>query len=182
MPENFSGRKVHQEIVSNVLNNAIWAPSHGLTQPWRFKVFMDDGLKRLSRDLPDFYKRHTPEAKFSEAKWERFRERPLQCSVMIFVCMERDPNGLIAEIEEVEAVACAIQNMHLTCTAYGLGGFWSSPGFIYTDDMRRYLGLAEGGKCLGIFYMGYPAGEWPKSHRKPLEYVAEWITSDAEPH
>jgi nitroreductase len=141
---------------------------------------MDEGLKRLSRDLPDFYMKHTPETKFSEAKRDRFRERPLHCSVIIFVCMECDPKGVIPEIEEVEAVACAVQNMHLTCTAYGIGGFWTTPAFIYTDDMRKYLGLAEGGKCLGIFYMGYPAGEWPQSHRKPLEYVTEWIISDVE--
>jgi hypothetical protein len=31
-------------------------------------------------------------------------------------------------------------------------------------------------KCLGLLYMGYPESDWPKSHRKPLEYVSEWIT------
>ena len=43
----------------------------------------------------------------------------------------RDETEKIHEIEEVEAVACAIQNILLTATAYGLGVFWSSPKFIY---------------------------------------------------
>ncbi|MDP4587910.1 MAG: nitroreductase [Flavobacteriales bacterium] len=176
MPEEYSARKVHKEIVQNILTNATWAPSHGLTQPWRFKVFMDDGLKQLSEVLPAMYKDFAPAEKFSEKKYNRFKERPLKTSVIIAVSMKRDPDGLVPEIEEIEAVACAVQNMYLTCTAYGLGGFWSSPGFIYTDKMREFLGLDPADKCLGLFYMGYPSGDWPRSHRKPLEYVTEWVT------
>jgi len=89
--------------------------------------------------------------------------------------MERDKTEKIPEIEEVEAVACAVQNMYLTCVAYGLGSFWSSPKFIYSSEMNEFLGLGEKDKCLGIFYIGYPNQESPKSHRKPLEYVTEWI-------
>lgn len=176
MPEEYSSRKIHKEIVQNILTNATWAPSHGLTQPWRFKVFMEDGLKQLSEALPAMYKDFAPTEKFSQKKYDRFKERPLATSVIVAVSMKRDSEGIIPEIEEIEAVACAIQNMYLTCTAYGIGGFWSSPGFIYTDRMRDFLGLEAGDKCLGLFYMGYPKGEWPRSHRKPLEYVTEWVT------
>lgn len=175
-PESFSSRKVHREIVENVLTNATWAPTHGMTQPWRFKVFMDGGLKQLAEFLPEIYKAKTPEQSFSARKYETLGKRPLHVSVIVAVCMERDPNRKIAEIEEIEAVACAVQNMYLTCTAYGIGGFWSSPGFIYTPEMNTFLGLGEEDKCLGLFYMGYPSEEWPKSHRKPLEFVTQWIT------
>ena len=88
--------------------------------------------------------------------------------------MTPDGNTTIPEIENISAVACAVQNMYLTCTAYGLGSYWSSPKYIYSEEMKEFLGLGEDDKCLGLFYMGYPEGEWPKSHRKPLEYVTEW--------
>ena len=81
------------------------------------------------------------------------------------------------EIEEIEAVACAIQNLHLSCTAYGLGGFWSTPKLIYTSQMNEFLALGEKDKCLGLFYIGYPSIDWPSAHRKPLEYNTEWINS-----
>ena len=42
--------------------------------------------------------------------------------------------------------------------------------------MNAYLGLNEKDKCLGLIYIGYPAIEWPKGHRKPLEYNSKWIT------
>lgn len=174
-PEQYSDRKVHREQVELILTNATWAPTHGMTQPWRFKVFMGEGLKKLGDFLPELYKvKSTPE-QYKQAKYDRIKERPAKTSVMILVCMDRDKSGKIAEIEETEAVACAVQNMMLTCTAYGLGCFWSSPKFIYTQEMNDFLKLDEQDKCLGIFYLGYPQGEWPKSHRKPLEYVTDWI-------
>jgi len=174
-PENYSARKVHKEIVQHILQNGTWAPTHGMTQPWRFHVYTDEGLQRLAVDLPEFYKKFSPPGKFQESKYTRFKERALNVSVMIFISVEKDPTEAIPEIEEVEAVACAVQNMHLTATAYGLGAFWSSPKFLYTKEFGEYLGLTEKGQCLGLFFLGYPAGDWPKSHRKPLEYVSTWI-------
>lgn len=176
-PERFSDRKVHREQVELILNNALWAPSHGMTQPWRFKVFYEDGLKRLEYFLPELYKKLTPADSFKQTKYDRLAERMRKVSVMVVICMERDKTGKIREIEEVEAVACGVQNMMLTCTAYGLGSYWSSPSYIYSEEMKHFLGLGNDDKCLGLFYIGYPAGEWPDSHRKPLEYVSEWINT-----
>jgi len=173
-PENYSGRKVHREVVQEILRNATWAPTHGMTQPWRFKVFMGEGVKMLGEMLPVWYKNFVSEDKFSQKKFEKLKARSSFCSVIISVGMEPDPNGRIIELEEIEAVACAVQNMYLTCTAHGLGALYSTPGFIYSDEVRKFMGLDEGGKCLGLFFMGYPEGEWPKGHRKPLEYVTQW--------
>lgn len=174
-PEQFSSRKVHREQIELLLNNAIWAPSHGMTQPWRFKVFMNDGLKKLAAFIPELYKAKTSPENFKQAKYDKMSQRPLLASAVIAVCMERDKSEKIAEIEEIEAVACAIQNMHLTCTAYGLGAFWATPAVIYSKEMNSFLGLNEKDKCIGLFYVGYTEIEWPKSHRKPIEYVTEWI-------
>ena len=55
-PEAFSARKVHKEIITNVLNNALWAPTHGMTQPWRFKVFTGDARKRLGDFAAENYR------------------------------------------------------------------------------------------------------------------------------
>jgi len=174
-PEQFSERKVHKEQVEVILNNAQWAPTHGNTQPWRFKVFTDDGRQTLSSFLGQTYLKNTPEDQQNDLKLKKLMSRPMNSSVIIAVSMKRQPEEKILEIEEIEAVACAIQNMHLSCTAYGLGGFWSTPKLIYTQDMNEFLGLDEKDKCLGLFYIGYPNIEWPKAHRKPLEYTTEWI-------
>lgn len=174
-PDAFSDRKVHREQIEHILTNATWAPTHGMTQPWRFKVFMGDGLKKVQLAFPEFYRQSVTAESFKQSKYDRLQQRLTNISVLVAICMERDKTGKIIEKEEIEAVACGVQNMMLTSTAYGLGSFWSTPKFIYSHEMRSFLGLGEDDQCLGLFYIGYPSGDWPTSHRKPLEYVCEWI-------
>jgi Nitroreductase len=100
-----------------------WAPTHGNTQPWRFHVFMEEGLTTLSDFLGSTYLKITPKEVQNDMKLAKLIRRPLSSSAVVAVSMKRQKENKILEIEEIEAVACAIQNMHLTCTAYGLGGF-----------------------------------------------------------
>lgn len=175
-PEQFSSRKVHKEQIELIISNGLWAPTHGNTQPWRFHVFTDAGIPSLSDFLGKAYLEVTPKESHSDLKLAKLIARPLKSSVVIAVSMEREADGKISELEEIEAVACAIQNMQLTATAYGLGAFWSTPKLIYTEKMNQFLGLNDASKCLALVYLGYPSIEWPKSHRKPLEYVTKWIS------
>lgn len=173
-PEQFSERRVHKEILEEILTNGTWAPTHGMTQPWRFTAYVGDGMRVIGPKLAEWYRQFSGD-KFSPGKYEKLRVRGERVTALVAVGMVPDPNGRIVEIEEVEAVACAIQNMQLTATAYGIGAFWSSPGFIYKDEVRDFVGLPDNGKLLGLVYFGYPAREWPISHRKPLEYVTQWV-------
>jgi nitroreductase len=177
-PEKFSSRKVHREQIELMLNNAIWAPTHGMTQPWRFRVYLDEGLNALRHFIPDLYRKVTPEEKFNQAKFDRMALRLERASAVVAICMHRDSSGKIDEIEEIEAVACATQNLMLTATAYGLGSFWSTPKLLSQPDCHQFMDLNEGDRCLGLVYVGYPEGQWPEQHRKPLEYVTTWITNN----
>ena len=176
-PEQFSARKVHQELVEIIMNSAKWAPTHGLTQPWYFKVFVKAGIKRLATFQSERYKERTPHDKFVEAKYEKLRKRPMMASAVIAICMRRQETEKIPEVEEVESVACAVQNMYLTASAYGLAAYWGTGGLTYTDEMKEFLGLGVRDKCLGFFYLGYPAIAWPKGQRRPLEYYTDWVDS-----
>lgn len=173
-PEQFNDRKIHKEQVEHILNNAIWAPTHGNTQPWRFTVFMDESRQDLADILGKIYLEEIPKELQNDMKLAKMITRPNKSSVAIAINMKRDKSGKISEIEEIEAIACAVQNMHLTCTAYGIGGFWATPKVISSPKMNEFLNLEESDKCLGIFYMGYPAEQWPKGQRRPIEYLTEW--------
>ena len=173
-PEFYSSRKIHKEMVENMLNNAIWAPNHGMTQPWRFTVFMEEGRQKLADFQSNLYQEKHKD-NFNEHKFNKLKNRPLQSSVVIAVAMTPDKKGKIKEIEEVEATACAVQNILLTATAYGLGSFWSSGGITYEEETKAFLGLDKNDKCLGFIYLGYPENEWPKSQRRPIEYLSNWV-------
>ena len=173
-PQFYSSRKVHKEIIEHLLQNATWAPTHGMTQPWRFKVFTEESRKTLSDTLSMLYKELTPTENFREDKFVKMQARPFQASAVIVAYMKRGDNPKIPEIEEISSVACAIQNLCLTATAYGIGSFWSTPKIIYTKEMNDFLKISDEDKCMGIIYLGYPNDEWPKGQRKPIEYLTEW--------
>ncbi|MCX7744068.1 MAG: nitroreductase [Flavobacteriales bacterium] len=173
-PEQYKSRKVHKEQVELMLDAANWAPTHGMTEPWRFKVFSGNKLRELMQIMADIYRDTTPPEQFMDSKYHRFAERAEKTSYVIAVCMKRQESERIPEIEEVMAVACAVQNLMLTATAYGIGTFWSTGGGVYSKRLHDYLNLGHKDKCLGLIYIGYPQGEWPTGKRGIIYNKVEW--------
>ncbi|RFC42856.1 MAG: Nitroreductase [Verrucomicrobia bacterium] len=176
-PEQMSDEAVDPMILGNILENANWAPTHGMTQPWRFKVYEEDGREPLADGLQRIYRETTPKAAFRQDKHDGIRTKIFAAPVVIVICMARQESGVIPELEEVEAVACAVQNMHLTASAVGMAAYWSSPVFVYTDEMKVFLRLNPGDRCLGLFYLGWPKEKenWPKGTRSPIQERLEWF-------
>lgn len=169
------GKHIPDEIIEQILENAIRAPNHKQTEPWRFKVFTGEGLKYFGDLQASLYYQHSGDA-FNEDRHRKMREYPLMSSHVISIGMCREPNGKLPEIEEIEAMACAVQNMFLSVTAYGLGSYWTTAGITYFEESKPFFGLQEKDKLLGFFYIGYPAKPIQAvSKRNPVETVAEWI-------
>jgi len=176
-PTMFSGQPVPDEVIERMLENANWAPTHALTEPWRFVVFKGQGLQKLATFQSELYKEVTTKLEtFKEDKFNKLATKPMQCSHIIAICMKRDPKGKVPEVEEVEAVAAAVQNMYLTATAYGVGCYWGSGGVTYMDEAKPFFGLEETDKLLGFLYCGMPKeGKWPKGRRKPVAEKVTWV-------
>jgi len=172
-PENFSTRKVHKEQLELMLEAANWAPTHGHTEPWRFKVFSGNALNNLMDELAEIYKENTPPEKFLQPKYDRMLKRAEQASYVVAICLKRNDQTKISELDEIMAVAASVQNMMLVGTAYGIGTFWST-GAISNDRVKQFLHLEDKDKCLGFLYVGYPQGEWPKGKRNIWLNKVEW--------
>lgn len=173
-PEQFSARKVHKEQIELLLNNAIWAPTHGMSQPWRFVVLQENALLDLSETLGKAYLNNIPKEKQNDAKLAKMMGRPRMSSAVIALILHREVDTKISEQDDFAALACAVQNMHLTATAQGLGAFWATPGVLNTPEIRHFLELTNEQRCVGLFYLGYPDIEWPKGQRRPIEYLTTW--------
>lgn len=172
----FSGRQIDDAIIEQLLENANWAPSHARTEPWHFSVFCGEGLQNLAHFQASLYKDlATAEGTFDANKHQKLLESPLKCSHIISIGMRRDPKGKVPEVEEIEAVACAVQNMWLTATAYGIGCYWGSGGITYRPESLSFFELAPGDQLLGFLYLGIPKGEWPEGRRQPLAEKVRWV-------
>jgi len=170
-------RDVPKELLDQIFENANWAPTHGMTEPWRFKLFAGESRKLLGEKLQYLYVNHTSKEDFKESKMEKLGRNPQLAPVVIAVCMKRGENEKIPVVEEIESVACSVQNIHLTASAAGLGGFWSTPKVLDTEGMRKFLKLGNDDLCLGLFYLGWlKEGSYlPKGCRRPIEEKLEWM-------
>lgn len=165
-----TGRDVAREVLLEILEDAHAAPTHGLTQPWRFHVFTGDARVRLADGLQEIYDRVTPAAARNEDKRTKLGTTPRLSPVVIAVVARVVPNGKIPEIEEIAATACAVQNLMLSAHAKGLGSYWSTPPVATSPEFAAWLGLDATHRMLGLVYLGYPLpGNSPKpTLRDPL--------------
>jgi nitroreductase len=171
-PPSYIEKEISRDIIDTILENANFAPTHRLTEPWRFTVFTGEGLQKLGDFMADVYKDNATPENFSQAKYDGTRAKSIKSAAVIAIVVELHPEK-VPEWEEVAATACAVQNMWLTATANGIGAYWSSPA--ETESLRSFLGLQENQKCVGFFYMGYhKLGEIP-ARRTPIEDKVTWV-------
>ncbi|MEP7142704.1 MAG: nitroreductase [Ferruginibacter sp.] len=175
-PKQFdTTRKVADGIVRQIVLNATWAPNHGQGEPWYFKVFTRNGLQTLADIQSSLYKEEAGEF-FSQDKFLKLQQQPLLASHIISIGMKRTTSKQIPEIEDIEAVACAVQNIYLSVAAYGLGGYWTTGGVTYIEKAKYHFGLSARDKLLGFFYIGQVAIPSLAGKRKPIDEKVEWVT------
>ena len=174
-PDQFvAGKKIDDSIIKEILENAIWAPNHGRGEPWEFVVFTGTGLEKLAALQSELYKTDAG-ANFKEQKYQKLLTQPLKASHVIAICMKRSANKNIPEIEDIEAVSCAVQNIYLSVSAYSLGGYWTTGGATYMESAKSFFNLGEEDKLLGFFYIGHVAVPSSSATRIPLEEKARWV-------
>lgn len=164
------GREIDHELLVEILEDANWAPTHGLTQPWRFDVFTGEGRVRLADALQSLYDRTTPVTQFRAEKRSKLREGLLKAPVSIVVTALTRSGGKISECDELCATACAVQNLLLSAHQRGLGSFWSTPPVACSEEFTMWLGRDSRHTSLGLVYLGYlKEGPAPISSRVALE-------------
>ncbi|HEY3404076.1 MAG TPA: nitroreductase [Ohtaekwangia sp.] len=173
--QQYSGEKVDDNIVQQMLENANWAPTHKLTEPWRFIVFTGEGINRLAEAQAVVYKQVTEgDGTYKEERYQNLLTKPMLSSHIIAVAMKRDEKKSVPQVEEVGAVFCAIQNMYLTATAYGIGCYLSTGGITYFEEAKAAFGLGADDLLLGFLHIGMTKGELPAGKRKSIDEKVIW--------
>ena len=167
-PTQFSEKEIPESVINEILENAIHAPTHRMTQPWFFKVYKGKSKGVLCEIIDKIDKE-----KYSSVKINKFIEKVKSSDTIISVCMTRDINDRVPEWEEIAAVSMAVQNMWLSCYVNNIGSYWSTPAL--KDDYAKHLGFKINQKSLGFFFMGsYEHIETTKV-REGLDTKVEWV-------
>lgn len=177
-PRNFvKGKTIDKKTIEAILDLASWAPTHKLTQPWSFKVYHGNGLKKFFEKQAEIYKEITPADKINNQKLQKYKDKTEQVSHVIAIIAKHDSENRIPAIEEVVATACALQNIYLSLNSFGIAGYLSTGDVCYTKQMADYISLKDGDKILGFFQLGIPVQNISTAHRKriPATEKTEWI-------
>jgi nitroreductase len=172
-PVMMNGKKIPDYQIQSLLELADWAPTHGLTEPWRFVVYAT--AAGFSHQHAELYKQSVAVENFGQAVYNKLYEQGDKASHAIIAVTKRGNLPKIPVIEEVQAVACAVQNILLGATALGIASFWSTGGMALRPPMKSFLSLGQDDHVTGILYLGY-ADDAPAGNRTiPLEEKITWM-------
>lgn len=147
----FKDTPVPNELILELLNVAIWAPNHKLTEPWRFILVQGEGKKRLANAVLDSF---TPENKEKIGE-KTYNSLVHNAPVHLVVVVKEDENPVRRE-EDYAAAASLIQNFQLAAWEQGLGMVWKTSGYTKSDTFRDALQIEGNERVVGLLMMGYP--------------------------
>ena len=171
-PVSYTSQEIPVDVIEQILESANYAPTHKMTQPWRFIVYRKVGKTKLGLELARIYKETTPPEKFLQKKYDSIAEKFNQSSCVLAINAQLHPDKLPAW-EEIAAIGCAVQNMALTAETLNVGAYWSSPDTV--SALGSYMGLKENEQCFGLFYMGYHQEQERAAVRTPMSEKVKWI-------
>ena len=153
----FGPDPVSRETLLDVLGAARFAPTHHMTEPWRFRVLGPDALAALKEVAGE------KEA----AKLDR--------APTLVVATAALTGDLVQDEEDICATAAAIELVLLDATERGLATYWRTPQVLRTPPGRDAVGIPAGERFLGLLHFGTPEREPAPRERQPVTSYVEFL-------
>jgi nitroreductase len=172
----FLDRPVPRETIQRLLECAVRAPNHKLTEPWRFAVLTGGSKERFAairgrHRLKRFTDPTSAEAQAAADKVEReARETPVYVVVMVAVSSDE-----ITREDDYAAAMMAISNLMTAAQAMGLGTYLRTGGVMRDPALLELAGVPQRFRVVGILSLGYPAEADPPRRRKSAEELTRWL-------
>jgi nitroreductase len=171
IPRCAEDRIPDKATLQKLLEAAVRAPNHHLTEPWRFIVLSGDALKALGDAMA--------EGNASRGKDpEAIRSKPQRAPVIItIVGRPKTHIARVSEIEEHHAAGAAIQNILLAAHDLGLAAMIRTGPAAEMPEVRDHLAIGSDEVISGFIYVGYPAAgteDRPLTRRTPADELTEW--------
>jgi|APSaa5957512493_1039668.scaffolds.fasta_scaffold00660_10 nitroreductase len=175
-PKELEDEEVNRDEIMRLLEAARWAPTHKVTEPWRFVVVQGEALTEF-RDIIE-------KVIIEKGLGKDPIEEKIACtfskldrvSALIAIVMKRDDRERIPEEEEQWATACAVQNVQLHAKSLSIGCYWSTGAGREHSTVRSFLGLAETDFHMGWLFIGrYSAEKRLIKERRPVSDYTKWL-------
>lgn len=164
---------VPRGIIERALEQAVLAPCHHQTHPWRFFVFEGAGRERLAHAYRDAAARI---GLLSAKANQRAYDAPV---MIVIACQPALTHPRIKAWEEEFATAAATQTLMLALAASGVGSLLTTGHLAESDEVRSLIGLDQpGSRIMGVLNVGYRNPERPLMARPAADAAAvtRWFT------
>ena len=171
MNNDFSDFVPGRDSLQRMLDAAVWAPNHRLTNPWRFYVLEKGGKKRaeVAQLAYDNLFARTGNGEHANGS----RQRVLDAPALIYAYSIPGDSEELTQ-ENYAAACCAVQNLLLAGVAEGLAGDWSTGNVTRHPQLAETLGAEPGWTMVGALFIGQPSRP-SASVRAPANQVTAWL-------
>lgn len=183
----YTNKPLKRELVEELLEAAICAPSAHNRQPWRFAVLQSSQPKHLlARAMGDMLRSDRmsdgDRSEIIERDVSRSYSRITQASSVVVVCLTMSDMDIYPDarrsrseyIMAVQGTAMAAQNLLLAAHAHALGSCWMCAPLFCPDTVRKTLSLPKDWFPHALVTLGYPDEAGKVKDRRPLSDVAIW--------
>jgi nitroreductase len=172
----FQSRPVPRPVVEQLLECAVRAPNHKLTEPWRFAVLTGSaGARYAEIRARHRLKRYTdPTSAEALAGAEKVRRETVETPVHIVAMAAVSPDDITRE-EDYAAVLMAVANLMIAAESLGLGTYLKTGGVMQDVDLLQLAAVPENYRIVGLISLGYPAEEEVPRRRKAAAGLTQWV-------
>jgi nitroreductase len=170
----FTDRAISRAEIERILDAAVQAPNHRLTQPWRFHVLGPEARRAYAEVLGARKAKKVEDPEAARAVVEKVIASAAALPAQIAVAMTLAENPEIRE-EDYAATMMAVQNMLLTARAMGLGTHLKTGAVTEDPRARAAAGVPEGERLVALIDLGEPAESPESKPRRPATEVTAWL-------
>jgi nitroreductase len=166
--------------IAQILEAATHAPNHHKVEPWKFFVLAGKSRADLGEVMAKALAERLGDVTNDKAQAMLNKERTklLRSPVVIVAVAESPQQSNVLAIENIEAVAAAVQNMLLTAEELGLAAMWRTGDAAYDPHIKQWLGLSPADHVVAFVYLGFPAIQ--KLERRPTSFEEKTTWLDWE--
>jgi nitroreductase len=150
--------------VEALLEAAVMAPTHHMTQPWRFIVVAGAAREALGAVMGATLRRSLCDDPHAVERAQAEAAKPLRAPAILTVVYVPSDHPKAIESEDRSSVGAAMQNILLAAEERGLATFLRTGPAATDPHVAAHLGLEPGPpaeEIAGFIYLGYPAAAPP---------------------
>jgi nitroreductase len=170
----FTAREPSRADVEALLDAAVTAPNHRLTQPWRFYVLGSEARYAYGLALGNRKAKKIEDPAAADDMRKKVAEEHASLPLMIAVALVEDANPEIRE-EDMAATMMAVQNISLAAVSLGLGTHLKTGAIMQDPAARAALGVPDGERIVAVLNVGEPATQPPAKERKSAASLTKWL-------